>query len=228
MLSFMRDQVVEDSVLQETPKPSNGGEQQQQVPHTQNQPEEQPQEPQYLSVAGKSKNVRKTTMLLAALFVIGLLGLWLMIKKSSPQIAAADSGNTEQTQIETAISRLTGAGSEMFNRMDKIVKKFYEFSDVEQVGVYELSKNPFEHQPHLADVRVGADIKRSDIDSDRLRIRNWQLLTICQTDQGYCCMINDNILYEGDTIRGYKVGQITDTFVRLESEGDEIVLKLSQ
>lgn len=228
MLSFMRDQGLEDSVVQETPKPSNGQEQQQQVPNTQTQPDEQTQEPQYLSVAAKSKNVRKTTMLLAVLFVIGLLGLWLMIKKSSPQIAAADSGNTEQTQIETAISRLTGAGSEMFNRMDKIVKKFYEFSDVEQVGVYELSKNPFEHQIHLADVKNSSGTKRVDIDSDRLQTRKWQLLTICQTDQGYCCMINEDILYEGDTIRGYKVGQITDSFVRLESESDEIVLKLSQ
>ena len=227
MLSFMRDQGFEDSVVQETPKPPNGEDHQQQVSSTQNQSEEPIQEPQYLSVATKSKNVRKTTMLLVVLFVIGLLGLWLMIKKSSPQIAAADSGNTEQTQIETAISRLTGAGSEMFNRMDKIVKKFYEFSDVEQVSVYELSKNPFEHHTVLADVKVCSGTT-NDIDSDRLRTRNWQLLTICQTDQGYCCMIDDNILYEGDTIRDYKVGQITDTFVRLESEGDEIVLKLSQ
>jgi hypothetical protein len=41
-------------------------------------------------------------------------------------------------------------------------------------------------------------------------------------------MINDRILYERDSIRGFKVRQISDSFVKLESEGVEIVLKLSE
>ena len=41
-------------------------------------------------------------------------------------------------------------------------------------------------------------------------------------------MINDKILYEGDTIEGFKVVQIGDDFVKLESEGVETVKKLSK
>ena len=231
MLSFMREQGYEDSLVQETPKSSNGEPKQSRVPRPPTQPAEKTQEQQYLSVAAQGKNVRKTTMLLAVLFVIGLLCLWFMIKKSSPQTATAASTGAEKTQIEMAIARLTNSGSEMFSRMDQIVRKFYEFSDVQQVRVYELAKNPFEHQIFLANVDESSDTKEVDIDTEsmlRQQTRNMQLLTIGQTDNGNCCMIDDDILYEGDTIRGFKVGRITDTFVRLESEGVEIVLKLSQ
>jgi hypothetical protein len=227
----MREQGYEDSLVQEPAKSSNGEAKQSQAPGPPTQPAEKTQKQQYLSVEAHGKNVRKTTMLLAVLFVIGLLCLWFMIKKSSPQTATAASADAEKTQIEMAIARLTGAGSEMFNRMDQIVKKFYEFSDVQQVRVYELAKNPFEHQIFLANVDENSDTKEVDIDTEsmlRQQTRNMQLLTICQTGEGNCCMIDDDILYEGDTIRGFKVCRITDTFVRLESEGVEIVLKLSQ
>ena len=55
-----------------------------------------------------------------------------------------------------------------------------------------------------------------------------QLLSIMQSDQGNCCMINDRILYEGDSIRGFKVCRIGDSFVKLKYEDVEIVLKLSE
>jgi hypothetical protein len=41
-------------------------------------------------------------------------------------------------------------------------------------------------------------------------------------------MIDDKVLYEGDIIKGFKVRQISDDFVKLELEGLEIELKLSQ
>ncbi len=234
MLSFLREQGFEDSLGQETGELSNGEAKKGRVLKSPDQPAEKIQEQQYLTVAAQDKNVRKMTMLLAVLFVIGLLCLWFMIKKSVPRAATAASVNAEEAQIEVAIARLTGVGSEMFNRMDEIVKKFYEFSDVQQVGVYELVKNPFEHQIFLAGVEESSDSKEVDIDTKLMRqqvragTKNMQLLTISQTDQGNCCMIDDEILYEGDTIRGFKVCQVSDTFVKLELEGVEIVLKLSQ
>jgi len=41
-------------------------------------------------------------------------------------------------------------------------------------------------------------------------------------------MIDDRILHEGDSIRGFKVCQIGDGFVKLKSGDVEIVLKLSE
>ncbi|MHC4095007.1 MAG: hypothetical protein ACYSWZ_26685 [Planctomycetota bacterium] len=219
MLSFLREQGFGDSGGQETTN-SSGGEagdrRDLKSPESSSEKEQQ-----YLTVAAQGKDVRKMTMLLAVLFVIGLFCLLFMIRKSVPQSATAASDSVEETQIETAIERITGFGSEMFKRMDQIVNKFYEFSDVEQVRVNELVKNPFEI--FLADAPEKPDSKEPG------RIRpDIQLSTILQTDEGYCCMIGDKIVYEGDTIKGFKVVQIGDDFVKLELEGVQRVLKLSK
>ena len=222
MLSFLRDQGFGDSGEQETTK-SSGGEagdrRDLKSPDSSSEKEQQ-----YLTVAAQGKDVRKMTMLLAVLFVIGLLCLLFMIKKSVPQSATAASNSVEETQIQKAIERITGVGSDLFKRMDQIVNKFYEFSDVQQVRVNELVKNPFERQIFLANADKNPDSFKKP---ERIR-PDLQLLAILQTDEGYCCMINDKNLYEGDTIEGFKVTQIGDDFVKLELEGVETVLKLSK
>ncbi len=222
MLSFMREQGFDDSKVQETAKSSNGEAKEGRALKSPN-PAEKTKEQQYLTVAAQGKNVRKMTMLLVVLFVIGLLCLLIMIKKSAPRTATASSAGTEETQIEKAIARLTGVGSEMFKRMDQIVKKFYEFSDVRQVRVSELVKNPLERKIFLADAPENPDSPKDELIRPEL-----PLLAIWQTDQVYSCMINDKILHEGDTIKGIKVCQISDDFVKLELEGVEEVLKLSK
>ena len=227
MLSFLREQGSEDSLV---PKPPDGAGEKPADSTRETQKQE------YLTVATKGKQVRKTTILLAVLFGIGLLILWFMIKKSAPQTAVA-SVDTEEAQIGKAIKRLTGVRSEMFSRMDEVVKKFDEFSDVHQVQVGELVKNPFELEMLLDNGEETSDTEGriSDIEDERMRqqwlrwqTQNVQLLSIMRSDQGNCCMIDDRILHEGDSIRGFKVRQIGDSFVKLESEGVEIVLKLSE
>ncbi|UCC23337.1 MAG: hypothetical protein JSW23_04600 [Planctomycetota bacterium] len=187
-------------------------------------------EAQYLTVAGRGKVVRKLTYLLVALFISGLVCLFIMIKKTTPNVAAASGGN--DTQIELAISRLTGVSSEMFSRMDEIVRKFYEFSDVQQVKVNELVKNPFKHEIYFGDLRTGPNRLQSGFGRDAEAIRqltgSMQLLSIIESDLGNCCMIDDSVLYEGDSIRGFKVREIGDKSVKLQSEESEIVLKLSE
>jgi hypothetical protein len=223
MLSFMREQEPEDSLQQKAPATGDKG--------------ARVQEQEYLTVAANAKKARKSTMLLAVLFGMGLLCLFFMIKKSTPKTATAAAADTEQTQIEQAIARLTGVKSEMFNRMDEIVRKFYEFSDVQQVNVTELAKNPFRHEIFLSDLKKISDIEEgnSDIDVELMRKQqlrqqasNMRLMSIMQSDQGKCCMIDDKILYEGQSIEGFTVNHISDSFVKLRCEGVETILKLSQ
>ena len=125
----------------------------------------------------------------------------------------------------------------MFNRMDEIVGKFYEFSDVPQVKVNELAKNPFELETFSTNLekKPGAEVKGDEIDANMLwqqqmrrRSQGMQLWSIMQSNQGNRCMIDDKVLREGDSIKGFKVRQIGDIFVKLESNGVEIVLKLSE
>ena len=192
-------------------------------------------EQEYLTVATQRKDVRKSTILLGILFIIGLACLGFMIKKSSPQTASAETVDLEEAQIEAAIARLTGVKSEMFSGMDEIVSKFYEFSDVLQVKVSELVKNPFHLESLLKNLRADSD--NEDIveidpsmflrDEINRKIKNMQLVSIMQSDKGICCMINNKILYEGDLIEEMTVKHIRDNNVTLELEGMEVILKMA-
>ncbi len=219
MLSFLREQSLEDLPAQKdvakAKKTSGDG-------------SDKPKEPEYLTVAAQGKRVRKSTTLLVVLFIIGLLCLWFMIKKSTPKSASAADSQQEETMVETAIARLTGVKSEMFSRMDEIVGKFYEFSNVPQVKVHELSKNPFELETFLASVRRKPDIDKDQKIDTEILWQSFQLMSIIQSNEGDCCMINDKILYEGDSIEGFKVCKIGDSFVKLESNDVQIELKLSE
>ncbi len=224
MLSFLHEQGFEDSPAQKLTAAADRIATDSAADHKHNKERsetaEETQDQQYLTVAHQDKNACKSTMLLAVLFGIGLLCLWFMIKKSSPPTAAAV--DAEEAQIEMAITRLTGVRSEMFNRMGEIVKKFYEFSDVQQVQADELVRNPFKHEIFLAGLKQTADTKERDLRLDyelmRQQTKNFQLLSIMETDAGNCCMFDgdDRILYEGDSIRGFKIVQIGDSFVKLE------------
>lgn len=179
----------------------------------------------YVAVAAGEKQVRRSTYVFAGLFILGLLCLWFMIKRSAPQATAAAGVGIQELRIEEAITGFAGVRSEMFNRMGEIVKKFYQFSDVQQVDVHELVKNPFKLEMFLGDLE---EISNESAHGARDLTHGMQLLSIMQTQQGYCCVIDDVILYEGDSIKGFKVRQISDSTVSLESGDLEITLKLSE
>jgi preprotein translocase subunit SecG len=240
MLSFLREQNGSKPPAQ-TPEapagkaPGNGA-----TPAVQDQ--------DYLTVAAHGKRARKSTTVLIVLFIIGLLCLWFMIKKCAPQAASATTTDMEETKVEAALARLTGLKSQVFSRMDEIVKKFYEFSGVQQVQVNELAKNPFALESFMEDIKETPTPKNiSETDRAMIEQRNLKLLSIMRSDQGNSCMIGSKILCEGDSIQGFTVRQIGDSFVKLQwigrqadgapevpsndsapSEKVEVVLRLSE
>jgi len=180
---------------------------------------------EYFTVANRQGQLRQSTYLLAVLFVIGVICLFLMIKKSAPSSASAahrSAQQSEQTKIEQAIAKITGVHSQMFSSLEKIVKKFYEFADFEQVDVDDLSKNPFRSDETAS--RIGAFNKQMQ---PIVAQSEFELLTIMATVNGNCCMINDKLLYVGDTIDGLTVTQITDRSVSLANNETQITLKLA-
>jgi len=212
MLSFMREQ--------ESPKASNRSSA---GPDSQNVPAgETPESQEYLTVAANSKNLRRSTMLVAILVAIGLLCLLVMIRRSQPQAAAATEATGDQTKIEAAISRLTGVRSEMVDRADEIVKKFYQFSDVAQVRVGELVKNPFEVEGFAKDLKTTAVAENPLAQAELIRRQRMQqqastlkLLSIMRSEQSTSCMINDQILRQGDEVGGFMIARIGNNFVEL-------------
>jgi len=213
MLSFLKEQSGGDPGQQE------------------GQPQDGQVQQEYLTVSARGKQNKKSTIALGVLFAAGLVGLWVMIQKSTPEGVDASEANIEGIKIESAISRITGVKTEMYNRMDEIVDKFYQFSQVDQIEVDELAKNPFQNKPFEAeaapqDSDVSSELMRQQMMRDQTS--HMQLLSIMRSKQGNCCMINDQLLYEGDTIENFKVVRIGGKEVQLSGGGMTVMLNLDE
>ena len=184
----------------------------------------------YLVPAEHGKSVKRSTIILAVLFSIGALCLWFMIKKVTPSSAEA-AVSAEETQIENAIAQLTGIRSEMGTKIDDIVNQFDRFSDVEQVDVGELKKNPFRLELSTVDsenseqVNIGREILRDKV---LRRAEDLQLLSIMQSAKGGCCIIDEKLLYEGDSIKDFTVNKIDGRSVELVCEGVKVIMKMTE
>jgi hypothetical protein len=202
---------------------------------------------EFLTVAVTRGKLRRSTIVVAVLVAVGLAGLGYMIRQSRPEAAFGKAASEEEKNIEVAIGRLTGVSSEMVSRMDEIVDKFYEFSDVSQVEVGELVKNPFEVASYMGAIKEEVTSTQDDagraalIRRQRLkeRAKNLKLLSVMRSDDGNACMINDRILRQGDTIDGLVITKIgansvllaldsTGSLSAAETEDLTIMLKLTQ
>jgi hypothetical protein len=182
-------------------------------------------EQEYLMPANTGKTVKQSTILLTVLIIAGAAVVWGMIKKTVPQKALAAT-STEDMQVENAIAKLTGIRTEMYGKLDQISEKFYQFSTVNQVSVDQLSKNPFVHTFGYSDAGL---TKGSSQDSGiGAKKTQWRLWSIMDSQQGLCCMINDKILYVGDSIDGMIISQIGKNAVELTSDQKSIILRISQ
>lgn len=226
MLSFMREQGAENPADRSSTEAGS-----------RNPPSaEGPGAQEYLTVAANSKSLRRSTILVAVLVAIGLVCLLFMIRKSQPQAASAKQSAGDEKKIEAAITRLTGVRSEMVDRMDEIVQKFYEYSDVFQVKVSELAKNPF-HVEGVAQSVKGETVVPYDPQAQAEQIRRekmqqqaatLRLLSVMRSDSGHSCMINDEILRQGDIIEGFTVARIGDSFVELTWSSEGILAGASE
>ncbi len=223
MLSFLQDENIEENKASESPD----------APASSDAPAvEQPkQQEEYLTVSARSENVRKGTYVLFVLFGIGLLGLWFMVKKSTPQSASAAIGiSSEKDRLDSAMSRLDGDGAGMFGQTKEIVGRFYESSTIRQVEVNKLKKNPFKTEKLsycLKQIRQSEELESLSA-ANMQRTSSFELLSICESLKGRSCMIGDEVLYEGDSIKDFKVEQIGDDFVKLQSADGEIVLEIQK
>jgi hypothetical protein len=115
--------------------------------------------------------------------------------------------------------------------MDEIVNKFYEFSDVFQVEVGELVKNPFEVGMFMGAIKdegptpQDAAARAALVRRERLKERasTLKLLSVMRSDDGDACMINDRILRQGDSIEELTITQIGGDSVLLTWQLDETI-----
>jgi len=184
---------------------------------------ESQQEQDYLTVDSCDNKIKRGTIALAILFTMGLLCVLFMIKKSSPSVAVGQR-TSDELQIESAITQLTGLKLGRGSQIEQIVRRFNQFSDVKKLQIEQLQKNPFVREKYLPTIVLG-----SEDDSGALarQAESMQLLSIMNSNEGNCCMIDDKILYEGDRIGGFEVCQISDYSVELCADGMRFVLRIS-
>jgi len=177
---------------------------------------------EYLTTSVQKTNVKRGTWVLISLFVIGAVGLFFMIKKSTPQAASAITVQSNN-EIDMAIAKLSGIKAEMFKRMDNIAKKFEEFSNTNQVAVEDLQRNPFKMQSVSGS--FANTLKKKNRRS--LNTTSLQLDSVMQSPDGDFCMIDGNIFYIGDYVNEYEVAEIGRNYVKLKTSTDTKVLEIS-
>lgn len=185
----------------------------------------------YLLPSNNVKNVKRNTIVLGVFFAVGVLSLLFMIKRANPSTANA-AVSDDVLQIENAVASLSGIQSEMGGKFSEVVSKISSLSDIEQVGVDQLQKNPFCHNSvigiDMIELDMGNKTQRSSDQWITNRADSLRLWTIMYSDKGRSCMINNEILYEGDLISGFRVKRIGDDFVELSSNGASVLLRMSK
>jgi hypothetical protein len=189
--------------------------------------QDQAEEPEqdFLQVAEHGKAVKQSTFILATLFVAGGLCLWFMISKTTPSDAAAAT-SAEEMQIEAAIAQLTGVRDEMDSRLEDVTSVFDQFSDIEQIAVDDLRKNPFRKEIDLSLDSLGDGMQAHLEYTTDTDLQLWSISVT--PGQKSCCMINERILYVGDKIKGYDVTKIENGFVELIGNSKRVMLKMSE
>ncbi len=182
----------------------------------------------YLTVAGHSKKLKQSTILLIALFVIGGVCVLLMVKKATPSQASAAQQKDEQVEIEAAIAQLSGMQSEVNKEMKNVTGRLNHLSEVGQIDVKDLKKNPFTRELSAGEINLDNRTQMQILmEQARKQAAGLELWSITASPRGACCMINDKVLYIGDEVNGFKVIEIGKQTVTLERDSARVELKMN-
>lgn len=176
--------------------------------------------------AVQEKNVKQTTFMLIVAIAVVFAVIWFIHKRAAPAQTTA-AGTDQQLAIETAIAQLTGLKTGNVNRVDELVKKFYEFADFGQIKPQQLKKDPFSSPWIALDKKTtSSELKENNGGNLKNDDQKMQIQSILQSKYGNCCMIDDTLLYKGDKINGFEVIEIGSDFVRLRAQEHNTILYL--
>lgn len=178
--------------------------------------------------------LRGANLLLAALFAAGIGGLYLLSLRQGPAEASADERQTE-VQVDTALARLS-AGSVAQTKAKVLVDAFYYQASQRQIPVEDLWGNPFLFTPPQRPeptTKPADETPKRPIPGARpsgpdplAEARKLSLQSVLMGTDGRKAMISNNLLGEGQVIRGWTVQTIESRTVVLAREGKTFVLKM--
>lgn len=183
----------------------------------------------YLKPAAHAKNVKQGTVVLVLLFVVGAAGVWWMIKKAGLSHAQGASAE-EAAQIDKALAQLTIFQADMSSQIDSVSSRFTQASELGQITVSDLKKNPFRQEWSLDQPVEDLSLRQTLMRKEEMQRRAGllKLWSITAREQRSCCMINDKVLYVGDAIQGFTIKEILSDRVRIVYEDMIVELKIQE
>jgi len=182
----------------------------------------------------RSSALGGANLLLAALFAAGIGGVYLLSLRQGPAEASAQERQTE-VQVDSALARLS-AGSVSQAKARTLVDAFYYQASQRQIPVEELWGNPFQYTPprRPEPTTKPAETKpahpkpgEKPTGPDPLaEARKLSLQSVLRGKDGSKAMISNNLLGEGQMIRGWTVQTIEPRKVIMAREGKTYILKM--
>ena len=202
---------------------------------------EEPEETQ-ASPAGRSDETARKRALpslsllngnlgLVAMFAAGIGAIYLLSLRTGPATASAESKSAE-VQVDDALTRLT-KGDPNNLKASTVVSTFYLQARQRQIPLEGLRQNPFVFRmPAQAAVVPATGPAQPVVETqpDELaaldEVRHLRLQSVMQGSGGATAMISNNLLTEGQKIRGWTVKKIGSDRVLLIFQSHEHVLTL--
>ncbi|MCF7955817.1 MAG: hypothetical protein K9M75_08455 [Phycisphaerae bacterium] len=176
----------------------------------------------FLVPSSSGKKVKCSTIILGVVFLVGAASLFLMIKKIGPSQAQA-APSQDDLKIESAIQKLSGSKAAITGKMNAIVDRISRLTEVDQVSVEDLKRNPFVLDNSFGGVDV-SDL----IDKKRTGDGGLSVWSIMDSGDQMRCIINGRAYNVGDQVGDYTVKSITEKYVELNTGESVLVLRMSR
>jgi len=185
--------------------------------------------------SGRRRGLPKLSLLngnlgLLAMFAAGIGAIYLLSLRTGPASASAETKSAE-LQVDDALTRLS-KGDSTTVKASTVVSTFYLQARQRQIPVEHLVQNPFVFRLPVVAPIMTAKVEKPVVETppDELmaleEVRNLRLQSIMQGSGGATAMITNNLLTEGQKIRGWTVKKIDADQVLLTFQEHEHVLKL--
>jgi hypothetical protein len=173
-------------------------------------------------------------LLVPALFVAGIVAVYLLGLRVGPREASADEQQNEM-RVETALVRLDQFADDGRDA-ETVVRSFYTDTSRRQIPLGDLARNGFvfdprdatgesqpDHRNAISETRAGGS---SALHQAVARAKRLKLQSVLSGRNGSKALISDNLLSEGQTIDGWTVSKINPRNVVLTWEGHQYVLEM--
>jgi hypothetical protein len=176
-------------------------------------------------------------VLLACLFAAGIGCVYLLRLSGGPQIASAQQ-RINESQVNTVLAAISAPGGGKDTSAASVVAAFYTQASQRQLPLEALGANPFIYQPPPAKVlapaatqpamsqETSAKSTAQMLETQMQAAKTLTLQSVLTGASGATAVISNNLLAEGQTIRGWTISKILSKEVLLTWKEQTFVLKM--